>query len=186
MAAVDPIVYAQLCKLFPKLTQLQVTDTCLYSAGATYKEIGELRGVSPETIKKSLEAARKRLEINNLQSLRLIFLSRVMLSFKSSVNHPLERHNPNPSSLVISELDHFVSLVPELSLTQAKCVFHFVRGLSVDLISSTLGAPVEQTTALMEAALSKLQVPSLNALRVFIFSKLLISLTLVSAPPLKR
>lgn len=177
MAAVDPIVYAQLCKLFPELTLLQVTDTCLYSAGATYKETGELRGVSAETIKKSLEAARKRLEINNLQSLRLIFFSRVILSFKL-LPHQVGRDNFKRSKVELTEVDNFISLLPELSLKQAKCTYHFVKGLRADIAAERLGTTAEEIIKIMESVLSQLQIFSLNALRVFIFSKLLINLAL--------
>lgn len=177
MAAVDPIVYAQLCKLFPELTQLQVTDTCLYSAGATYKETGELRGVSAETIKKSLEAARKRLDINNLQSLRLIFLSRVMLSRKSASPHGV-KDSLKLSNAHLSEIDNFITLLPELSLNQAKCTYYFIKGLPTDMTAKRLGLTPEEIMKSIEAVLSKLEVCSLNALRVFIFSKLLINLAL--------
>ncbi|MDI9280416.1 conjugal transfer protein [Pantoea sp. EABMAA-21] len=177
MAAVDPIVYAQLCKLFPELTLLQVTDTCLYSAGATYKETGELRGVSAETIKKSLEAARKRLEISNLQSLRLIFLSRVFLSFKLSLPH-LAKDNSRLSNAHLSEVDNFISLLPELSLKQAKCVYQFAKGIPADIAAERLDSTPDEIMKMMETVLSRLQICSLNALRVFIFSKLLINLAL--------
>ena len=177
MAAVDPIVYAQLCKLFPELTMLQVTDACLYSAGATYKETGELRGVSAETIKKSLEAARKRLDISNLQSLRLIFLSRVVLSFKLSRSQ-LARDDFGLSKTSLPEADSFDLLLPELSPKQAKCTFHFVEGLPADKSAERLGSTAEEIVKIVETVLSQLQVCSLNALRVFILSKLLINLAL--------
>ncbi|NWC64010.1 conjugal transfer protein [Cedecea sp. P7760] len=179
MAAVDPIVYSKLCKLFPELTQLQITDTCLYSAGATYKESGELRGVSPETIKKSLEAARRRLDINNLQSLRLIFLSRVVLNCNTN-SSCLGKNSFALSNSNLSELDHFITLVPELSFYQAKCVFYFVNGLTAHTTAEKLESTADEIMIILGAALNKLQVYSLNALRVLIFSKLLVNLALVS------
>ncbi|CDK23911.1 hypothetical protein LA637_p2039 (plasmid) [Erwinia amylovora LA637] len=177
MAAVDPIVYAQLCKLFPELTLLQVTDTCLYSAGATYKETGELRGVSAETIKKSLEAARKRLDINNLQSLRLIFLTRVIMSFMLSHTQEIG-DNSKLSKTLLSEVDNFISLLPELSLKQAECAYHFVKGLPADITAERLDSTPNEIVKTMEAVLGRLQICSLNALRVFILSKFIINLTL--------
>lgn len=177
MAAVDPIVYAQLCKLFPELTLLQVTDTCLYSAGATYKETGELRGVSAETVKKSLEATRKRLDINNLQSLRLIFLSRVIWSFTLSPSYTIG-DNFKLSKAPPPEVDNFISLLPELSLKQAECAYHFMRGLSADITADRLDSTANEIIKTMETVLGRLQICSLNALRVFIFSKLILNLTL--------
>lgn len=185
MAAVDPIVYAQLCKYFPKLTQIQVTDACLYSAGATYKEIGELRGVSPETIKKSLEAAQKRLDIGNLQTLRMVFLSRVILCGGKDHNHS-ENTVSASSSLSLLSADSFVPLVPELTLRQATYVFHFVCGLTVELIADLVGATAEDIRKAIESALGVLQIPSLSSLRIYILSKLLMNLTLVSGPSLKH
>ena len=185
MAAVDPIVYAQLCKLFPKLTQIQVTDACLYSAGATYKEIGELRGVSPETIKKSLEAAQKRLDITNLPTLRMVFLSRVILCSRSAQRNS-DNSSPKAVSSTLLELDLFFPLVPELSLPQATYVFHYVSGLTFDLIADLLDASVDEIRKTLDSVLSKLQIPSLSSLRVFVLSKLLMSLTLVSAQETKH
>lgn len=175
MAAVDPIVYSKLCKLFPELTLLQVTDTCLYSSGATYKETGELRGVSAETIKKSLEAARKRLVINNLQSLRLVFLTRVILNCKLSLSYP-GNDGLKLSNGVLSEIDNFTYLLPELSLNQAKCAFYFVKGLPLDTAAERLGSTTVEIMQTLETVLRRLQVLTLNALRVFLFSKLLINL----------
>lgn len=175
MAAVDPIVYSKLCKLFPELTLLQVTDTCLYSSGATYKETGELRGVSAETIKKSLEAARKRLVINNLQSLRLVFLTRVILNCKLSLLYPVN-DGLKLSRGDISEIDNFISLLPELSLNQAECAFYFVKGLPLDTAAERLGSTTIEIMQTLETVLRQLQILTLNALRVFLFSKLLINL----------
>lgn len=42
MAAVDPIVYAQLCKYFPALTPKQATNVCFYSMGANHQDISSL------------------------------------------------------------------------------------------------------------------------------------------------
>ncbi|MFV9671378.1 helix-turn-helix transcriptional regulator [Pantoea sp. KXB25] len=183
MAAVDPIVYAQLCKLFPKLTQIQVTDACLYASGATYKEIGELRGVSPETIKKSLEAAQKRLEIGNLQTLRMVFLSRIILG--GSSNNTQFESSISFGSIPLSE-EAFIPLVPELSLRQATYVFHFVCGLTFELIADVVGVATEDIRNAIDGALSALQIPSLSALRIYILSKLLINLVLVSGPAIKH
>lgn len=185
MAAVDPIVYAQLCKLFPKLTQIQVTDACLYASGATYKEIGELRGVSPETIKKSLEAAQKRLEIGNLQTLRMVFLSRIILGACSNTEQP------ETSSYVSFGSDHLsaealIRLVPELSLRQATYVFHFVCGFTLEFIADLVGLTADDIKNALDGALSALQIPSLSSLRIYVLSKLLINLSLVSGPVLKH
>lgn len=73
MAAVDPIVYAQLCKFFPALTSKQATNLCFYSMGTSHQELSSLVGSSPSTIKKSLESAQKHFSAESLPELKMVF-----------------------------------------------------------------------------------------------------------------
>ena len=73
MAAVDPIVYAQLCKLFPALTPKQATNLCFYSSGANHQDISTLLEATPITIKKSLESVQKYVNASSLPDLRTVF-----------------------------------------------------------------------------------------------------------------
>lgn len=178
MAAVDPIVYAQLCKLFPNLTILQVADVCLYSAGATYKDIGQLRAVSPETVKKSLEAAQKRLCISNLQSLKVAFLCRLLfrqaLSISSISN--LNKDDLDSFAVTSEEIEKLRMIHPRLSLVQATCVLYFVCGLDINKISDEVGKNLSEVESAMTDALTVLNVPSLHSLRVMVLSEFFIKL----------
>jgi len=73
MAAVDPIVYAQLCKSFPALTPKQVTNVCFYSMGANHQDISNLLNATPITVKKSLESVQKYFNVSSLPELKTVF-----------------------------------------------------------------------------------------------------------------
>jgi len=73
MAAVDPIVNAQLCKYFPALTPKQATNLCFYSMGANHQDISSLLDAAPITIKKSLESVQKYFNTNSLPELKTVF-----------------------------------------------------------------------------------------------------------------
>lgn len=73
MAAVDPIVYAHLCKSFPALTPKQATNVCFYSMGANHQDISSLLNTAPVTVKKSLESVQKYFNVNSLPELKTVF-----------------------------------------------------------------------------------------------------------------
>lgn len=182
MAAMDPIHFEPVYKLFPSLTLLQVTDVCLYSAGATYREIGELRGVSSETIKKSLEAAQKKLSIFTLQSLKVVFLSRVFINLSLPVNDrsSLEKLHTDDFNLTLLDVRLFDSLWPELPQNLVNYVLFYCSGYEVDKISAlTMGAE-EDVIKGLERAMTKLKVGSHLSLQHLSLSRLIINLTLVS------
>lgn len=79
MAAIDPIRYEPLCKLFPEMTQTQAINTSMYSAGSTHAEIAELRGISSNAVRQSLNAAQKNLGVTSSGELRTIFLTRLLI-----------------------------------------------------------------------------------------------------------
>lgn len=182
MAAVDPIHFESVYKLFPSLTLLQVTDVCLYSAGANYREIGDLRGVSSETIKKSLEAAQKRLSIFSLQSLKVVFLSRLFinLSLPSDRRSCNENLHADDFELMLSDLSYFYLILPELSPRLANFVLFYCAGYETDKISDITQQSESEVSKGLDVALTKLSVGSLHSLRQLTLARLIINLTLGS------
>lgn len=86
MAIVDPSEYEPFCKLFPELTDTQTINTCLYSSGATHKEIAELRRISANAVRQSLSAAQKNLGLFTSSELRSVFMTRLMIDMYLSIN----------------------------------------------------------------------------------------------------
>lgn len=182
MAAMDPIHFEPVYKLFPSLTLLQATDVCLYSAGATYREIGELRGVSSETIKKSLEAAQKRLSILSLQSLKVVFLSRVFinLSLPAVARSNDEQLHTDDFNLTLRDIRHFDSLLPELPQKLVNYVLFYCSGYEVDKISVFTTGTEDDVRKGLETAMAKLKIGSYMSLQQLTLSRLIINLTLGS------
>lgn len=180
MAAVDPIHFKTVYKLFPSLTLIQVTDVCLYSSGANYREIGDLRGVSSETIKKSLEAAQKRLSIFSLQSLKVVFLSRLFMSLSlPSVSRSCEENlYTDDFELTLTDLSHFYTMLPELSPRLVNLVLFHCAGYEVDKISAFTEKSENDVSNGLESAMTKLNVGSLHSLRQLTLARLIINLTL--------
>ncbi|MFR0656158.1 conjugal transfer protein [Pantoea sp. SIMBA_079] len=182
MAALDPIHFESVYKLFPTLTLLQVTDACLYSTGATYREIGELRGVSSETIKKSLEAAQKRLSISGLQSLKVVFLSRLFIDLSLPISNPKcsDKVRADDFDLLLSDTRHFESLLPELPAKLVSIVLFYCSGYDMARISALTRKSADEVIKALEMAMARLKVETEHSLRQVTLARLIINLTLGS------
>lgn len=178
MAAVDPIRLKPLYKLFPTLTALQITDTCLYSSGATYQDIGELRGVSRETVKRSLEAAQKRLEISSLQSLKVVFLNRFLICsfFRGQINFIENDNNMPAPPIETAWFEKFKSLFPELSVKQLTYVFLYGTGLNTSRIAELDSQTENEVRKTLDTSLRRLSVSSLHSVRLLVLNRLMSSL----------
>lgn len=86
MANMDPIDYAPLCKLFPELTKNQIVNICLYTSGATHKQIAQIRDVSQDAVRQSFSSAQKRLRVVSSSELRSVFMARLIIDMYMSVN----------------------------------------------------------------------------------------------------
>ncbi|ELD2083745.1 conjugal transfer protein [Enterobacter hormaechei] len=182
MAAMDPIHFEPVYKLFPSLTLLQATDVCLYSIGASYREIGEHRGVSSETIKKSLEAAQKKLSIFSLQSLKAVFLCRlfIKLSLPTGDRSSDEKIHTDDFDLTSSDIKHFYSVLPELSPKLLNYVLLFCSGYEMGKIGNLACRTEDDVRKGLEMAMGKLNVGSLQSLQQLTLARLILNLTLGS------
>lgn len=81
MAAIDPIQFSPLRKFFPELTEIQSVHVCmLVFGGISVEDIAELREVTSDTVKESLNSTQKRLGVSSMKLLRAIVISRVLMS----------------------------------------------------------------------------------------------------------
>lgn len=81
MAAIDPIQFSPLRKFFPELTEIQSVHVCmLVFGGISVDDIAELREVTSDTVKESLNSTQKRLGVSSMKLLRAIVISRVLMS----------------------------------------------------------------------------------------------------------
>ena len=69
MAAIDPIHFQPLHKYFPDLTLTQLATAYMYSTGVSVPAIAQLRNVSEETVRDSLKAVCKRMELTTLATM---------------------------------------------------------------------------------------------------------------------
>jgi DNA-binding CsgD family transcriptional regulator len=65
--------------LFPELTLLQLEIMALYSSGFTQKEIAKQRKTSQQAVSKTLNECRKIFNLENITSIRSVFLARRLL-----------------------------------------------------------------------------------------------------------
>jgi len=178
VAAVDPIHFQSVYKIFPGLTLNQSTDMCIYSTGATYKDVGELRDVSPETIKKSLGGTRSKLELQTIQSTSTIFWGRfiVFLSM-DAVNDPQLDKKAPPSKRRLN-FTRLQTAFPELPRLVLEVVCHFTSGKGIGEISSILRTTEGEVESHLTSSLGLLNVQRLQSLRFIVMARLVENLTL--------
>jgi DNA-binding CsgD family transcriptional regulator len=172
MAAVDPIHFQSIYKIFPGLTLNQATDLCLNSTGATYRDVGELRGVSSETIKKSLEITKSKLELHSVQSANTVFWGRfiVMVCTFYGCKHNSGSLNPAFNRLQL--------VFPELTQFEIEAVCRYTSGNALSEISSVMKTSEESVESALNRSVITLNASKRESVRFIVISRLIENLTL--------
>lgn len=79
MACIDPTQLSKLRNLLDELSDTQATNAIYFSWGNTHQQIADMRNVTPVSVRKSLEEARKKMGLNSLDSLRSVVTTRVQV-----------------------------------------------------------------------------------------------------------
>ncbi len=166
MAAVDPIVYARLCKLFPTLTVKQAINSCYYSLGANYAEASLLQDVSSTAVRRSLELTQKNLGANSMPGIKPVFWSGFILRLTCN-KYSLHKANSANSFSCLS------SIFKELNLSELSCAVLLSGGRSKELISLTLNISLDAVNKIIDVALQKMKVDSEFLLSILVISRLM-------------
>ena len=170
MAAVDPIAYNSLCKLFPALTAKQVTNTCFYSLGANYSETATLQELSPAAVRRSLELTQKNLKALTLPNVKTIFWSRFVLR-QIWIKYHL--HDVK-DAFSFSCLSH---IFPKLTNEQIACCVLLSGGHSRDYLMSFMNRSSEIINQLINGSISRLEVGTEFMLKIYVTSCCIIDLS---------
>lgn len=98
MAALDFNQFSHLHKFFPELTELQSGYACLLAFGSfSVGRIAAIRGVNVSTVKDSVESIQQKLRVSDMQTLRMVILSRVLMSLSELLceNNPKKNTDAN-------------------------------------------------------------------------------------------
>lgn len=174
MAAVDPIVYAQLCKYFPALTPKQATNVCFYSIGANHQDISRLLESAPVTVKKSLESVQKHFNTDSLPELKTVFWAGFtfrQICAKYSINCD-ELFNSLRTDALISLKPVF----PELNKNQMLGAILYSVGFPATEIAVKSRFSVAQIEQLLAEAMTAMGVASEILLRMLITSRFILDL----------
>lgn len=79
MATPDPTEVTKLRNLLDELSDNQAANAIYFSWGITQQQIADIRNVTLSSVKNSLEQARKKLGLNNLDTLRTLVTFRVQM-----------------------------------------------------------------------------------------------------------
>ncbi|PIF06884.1 hypothetical protein [Candidatus Pantoea floridensis] len=169
MAAEDPIVYAQLCKLFPALTPKQALNLCYYSLGSNYEGVSSLTDSTPAASKKSLESIQKYFDVRSLTDLKSEFWARF---FTHQINKKYSWTDAH--SLKVLGADNVSSLLPLFpELTRdllINTIFHYF-GYSMNDIALSRGISATHAEISVHEAMSALGAGSDQLLRTVISSR---------------
>lgn len=177
MAAMDPIHFHKAINLFPQLSQTQAENCFIFSTSATYHEVSEIRGKSPVSIKKTLEKAQANLELHTVQSIRPVFLTRLMfntfylirtgrkrsLSLKDDVENFL---------LTFSNEQKSIRLFPELDIKHALLICAFCSGETVKDICFAFSINELKVQKTIDTFLRIMNINSLQTLRIVVLVRL--------------
>ncbi|MBS0883149.1 hypothetical protein JK231_21395 [Pantoea sp. JGM49] len=177
MAAVDPIHFQKAINLFPQLSQTQAENCFIFSTSATYHEVSEIRGKSPVSIKKTLEKAQANLELYTVQSIRPVFLTRLMFNA-----FYLIRTGKKRSSSLKFDIETFLSstrgeqnsfrLFPELDINHSLLMCAFCSGETMDNICSAFLVNDSQVQKAIDNFLRIMNINSLQTLRIIVLVRL--------------
>lgn len=173
MAAVDPIVYARLCKLFPVLTPRQATNCCFYSLGTNHQDISTLLGASPIAVKKSLESSQKYFKTDSLPELKTVFWTRFTYRQICLKYHIGGDQFGIVSSDAFKPLNH---IFPELNRKQIFCVIHNCAGFSTSDISLQSNVSVSDIEIYLREGMKLLEATTQSLLMVLVTSRFVLDL----------
>lgn len=174
MAAVDPIVYAQLCKYFPALTPKQVTNVCFYSLGANHQDISTLLETAPVTVKKSLESVQKHFNTDSLPELKTVFWAGFFFR-QICAKYSISSHEVL-TSLRTDALSALKPFFPELNKNQMLGAILFSVGFPASEIATKGRFSVNQIEQLLAEAMVAMGVASDILLRMLITSRFVLDL----------
>lgn len=170
MAAVDPIGYAQLCKLFPALTAKQVTNSCFYSLGANYSEAASLQNLKATAVRRSLELTQKNLGASAMPGIRNIFWC--VFIVRQIINKYRLHDAQTADAFMCLE-----SIFTELNTSEIACAVLTAGGYTIGHIGKILRAPDEAIYQLIDRCIVKLNVESAFFLKLLIVSRLMVDLS---------
>ncbi|MEQ9928020.1 helix-turn-helix transcriptional regulator [Pectobacterium parvum] len=170
MAAVDPIAYNSLCKLFHSLTAKQATNCCLYSLGANYSETAFLQELSSTAVRRSLELTQRNLSANTLPEIKTIFWS-VFVVRQIFNKYRLQ------DAQSLESFSCLAPLFPELTISEITCSVLLSGGYSKGHIAGTLKISDDTVNQFIEKTVSKLNVDSTLLLQILIISRLIVDLS---------
>ncbi|WP_313052668.1 hypothetical protein [Pantoea piersonii] len=174
MAAVDPIVYAHLCKSFPALTPKQATNVCFYSMGANHQDISSLLNTAPVTVKKSLESVQKYFNVNSLPELKTVFWAGFtfrQVCMKYSINC-----DEVFSSLRSETLIALKPFFPELNKNQMLGAILYSVGFPASEMAAKGRFTIAQLERLIAEAMAAMGVGTVILLRMIITSRFILDL----------
>lgn len=79
MSIISEYHLQQIHKSFPEITILQFEVVVMYSAGFKQSEIAKLKKVSRQSICKTLNECKGKFNLENIEQIRCIFLTRILL-----------------------------------------------------------------------------------------------------------
>ncbi|WP_455865268.1 hypothetical protein [Pantoea agglomerans] len=173
MAAVDPIVYAQLCKLFPFLTPRQATNCCFYSLGINHQDISTLVGTSPIAVKKSIESSQKYFQTDSLPELKTVFWTRFTYRQICMKYHIGDNQSGIVSSDAFKPIHH---IFPELNRKQIFCVIHNCAGFAISDISQHSNVSVSDLEIYLREGMKLLEATTHSLLQVLVTSRFVLDL----------
>ncbi|WGK59994.1 hypothetical protein [Pantoea sp. SS70] len=174
MAAVDPIVYAQLCKPFPVLTERQVTNLCFYALGTVHQDASLLLGLAPSTIKKSLESSQKNVGLESVHDFKPVFWARIALK-QICQNNGLDFY-PLLNLEGLNTLKKISHIIPELKSESFKFAVLYTLGFSASVLASSFSIDLTVVEEKLMAVMIFFDIPNLALLRPYIASRLLLDL----------
>lgn len=177
MAAVDPIHFQKAINLFPQLSQTQALSCYLFATSANYNEISELRGKSPVSVKKTLEKAQANLELHSVQSIRPVFLTRILFNAFYLIRTGTKRSlclktdMQNYMAQLDDEHDSF-RLFPELNVDKALLICMYCSGESSGALCDAFCLNEGQLQKEIDILLKTLEINSLQSLRIIVLARL--------------
>jgi len=177
MAAMDPIHFHKAINLFPQLSQAQAENCFIFSTSATYNEISEIRGKSPVSVKKTLEKAQINLELHTVQSIRPVFLTRLMFNAFYFIRTGKKR-----TMSLKDDMETFLSslsieqnsfrLFPEMDIEHALLMCAFCSGESLREICHAFSLSDTQIQKSVDGFLKVMEINSLQTLRIVVLVRL--------------
>jgi hypothetical protein len=185
VAAVDPIHFAHLRKVFPSLSDVQTCYSMISSTGATHNDIAELTGKSSVTIKKTLVKAQQNIGALTPQTMRFTVLSKVLLCVFVSISIGKPLTTSLPEVFLTEKSDGYISdkigqLFPELTYREVKICCLYSAGEDQHAITSKFNISDTYFKQKIDEIILKLDLKSVKSMQILVTNRLLMSLALLS------